>query len=186
MLPLSIERLSLERKQSFDRALIRSVASSSEMNCVRRHRSAIRSGRLVAACALARLLTWAISDVPDDDPINIASNPTMPEPTTCADALAIVRRYVVGLSPEAREVLEGGRGENSKLGDVRLAKAQFKPIATPQIARAFKKGFLPADGLAESDGHGFSEVFGNQVIGGPALTNANYFRAVFVDTRRQQ
>ena len=82
------------------------------MNCVRRHLSAIKGGRLAAACHPARVLTLLISDVPGDDPMNIASGPTVADPTTCADALAIAKRYAIELPRGAREVLESGRGES--------------------------------------------------------------------------
>ena len=134
LLPLPIEGLTLEHKQRLNRALLRSGASINEMNCVRRHLSAIKGGRLAAACAPARVLTLALSDVPGDDPINIASGPTAADPTTCADALAIVRRYGIDLPPEVSEVLESGRGESIKPGDPRLARAEIRLIATPQIA----------------------------------------------------
>jgi len=134
LLPLPIEGLTLEHKQTLSRALLRSGASINEMNCVRRHLSAIKGGRLAAACHPARVLTLAISDVPGDDPINIASGPTAADPTTCEDALAIVRRYGIELPPEVREVLESGRGESVKPGDPRLERAEIRLIATPQLA----------------------------------------------------
>jgi hydroxypyruvate reductase len=134
LLPQPIEGLTLEHKQALNRALLKSGASINEMNCVRRHLSAIKGGRLAAACHPARVLTLALSDVPGDDPINIASGPTAPDPTTCADALAIVRRYGIDLPPEVRDVLDSGRGESVKPGDPRLARAEIKLIATPQIA----------------------------------------------------
>jgi glycerate 2-kinase len=134
LLPLPIEPLTLEHKQSLSRALLKSGASINEMNCVRRHLSAIKGGRLAAACHPAHVLTLAISDVPGDDPINIASGPTAADPTTCEDALAIVRRYGIELPPEVREVLEGGRGESVKPGDPRLARAEIRLVATPQLA----------------------------------------------------
>jgi hydroxypyruvate reductase len=134
LLPLPLDGLTLEHKQAVNRALLSSGASISEMNCVRRHLSAIKGGRLAAACHPARVLTLAISDVPGDDPINIASGPTVADPTTCAEALAIVRRYGIGLPPAVREVLDSGRGESVKPGDPRLARAETRLIATPQIA----------------------------------------------------
>jgi hydroxypyruvate reductase len=132
LLPLPLDGLTLEHEQAVNRALLHSGASINEMNCVRRHLSAIKGGRLAAACHPARVLTLAISDVPGDDPINIASGPTVPDPTTCADALAIVRRYGIDLPTEVREVLESGRGESVKPGDPRLALAEIRLVATPQ------------------------------------------------------
>ena len=134
LLPLPLEGLTLEHKQAVNRELLKSGASINEMNCVRRHLSAIKGGRLAAACHPARVLTLAISDVPGDDPINIASGPTVADPTTCIDALAIVRRYGIDLPPAVREVLESGRGESVMPGDPRLARAEIRLIATPQLA----------------------------------------------------
>ncbi|MGB7989321.1 MAG: glycerate kinase [Candidatus Methylophosphatis roskildensis] len=126
--------LTLEDKQTVNRALLRSGATISEMNCVRRHLSALKGGRLAAACHPAKVLSLLISDVPGDDPIDIASGPTVPDPTTCADALAIVRRYDIELAPGVRAVLESGAGETVKPGDARLAGSETRMIATPQMA----------------------------------------------------
>jgi glycerate 2-kinase len=134
LLPLPIDGLTLEDKQAVNRALLRSGANIGEMNCVRRHLSAIKGGRLAAACHPAPVLTLALSDVPGDRPGDIASGPTAADPTTCADALGIVRRYGIDLAPQVREVLESGRGESVKPGDPRLASARFQLVATPQQA----------------------------------------------------
>ena len=134
LLPLPIAGLTLEHKQTVNRALLASGATISEMNCVRRHLSAVKGGRLAVACPPARVLTLLISDVPGDRPIDIASGPTVADPTTCADALAIVRRYGIELPGPAREVLESGRGESVKPGDPRLAHAEVRMVATPQMA----------------------------------------------------
>ncbi len=134
LLPLPAPGLTLDDKQVLNRALLKSGATISEINCVRRHLSAIKGGRLAAACHPARVLTLLISDVPGDDPMNIASGPTVADPTTCADALAIVRRHGIDLEPRVRDVLESGRGESVKPGDLRLARAETRMIATPQMA----------------------------------------------------
>ena len=134
LLPLPAPGLTLEDKQAISRALLKSGATISEMNCVRRHLSAIKGGRLAAACHPARLLTLLISDVPGDDPINIASGPTVADPSTCADALDILRRYAIALPPAVRSLLETGAGESVKPGDARLARAEWRLIATPQMA----------------------------------------------------
>ena len=134
LMPLPIDGLTLEHKQDVNRALLKSGATIGEMNCVRRHLSAIKGGRLAAACHPARLVTLAISDVPGDDPIDIASGPTAADPTHCADALAIVKRYDIELPDAVREVLESGRGESVKPGDPRLAGNEIHLIATPQMA----------------------------------------------------
>jgi hydroxypyruvate reductase len=134
LLPLPLDGITLADKQAVSRALLISGASISEMNCVRRHLSAIKGGRLAAACHPARVITLAISDVPGDHPGDIASGPTVGDATTCADALAIVRRYGIELPANLREFFESGRGESIKPGDCRLASADFHLVATPQMA----------------------------------------------------
>src|SRR5258706_8742041 len=134
LLALPIAGLTLEDKQEVNRALLKSGATISEMNCVRRHLSAIKGGRLAAACHPAKVVPLPISDVPGDDPINIASGPTVADPTTCADALDVIRRYGITVSPAVRRVCESGRGETIKPGDPRLARAETRMIATPQMA----------------------------------------------------
>jgi glycerate 2-kinase len=121
-------------KQDVSRALLASGATISEMNCVRRHLSAIKGGRLAAACHPARVLTLLISDVPGDRPVDIASGPTVADPTTCADALAILRRYGIEPPGPVRAVLESGRGESVKPGDARLARSTVQMVAAPQMA----------------------------------------------------
>jgi hydroxypyruvate reductase len=134
LLPLPAPGLTLEIKQAMARALLSSGATISEMNCVRRHLSAIKGGRLGAACHPARVLTLLISDVPGDRPIDIASGPTVADPTTCADALKILDRYAIDAPRAVRELLQSGRGESVKPGDPRLAAAETRIIATPQMA----------------------------------------------------
>lgn len=134
LLPLPLPGLTLQHKQDVNRALLASGATIGEMNCVRRHLSAIKGGRLAAACHPARVLTLLISDVPGDDPRDIASGPTVADPSTCADALAIVRRHGLALPEAVREALESGRGESVKPGDPRLARAETRIVATPQMA----------------------------------------------------
>jgi glycerate 2-kinase len=134
LLPLPAPGLHLEHKQAIGRALLHSGATISEFNCVRRHLSAIKGGRLAAACCPARVLTLMISDVPGDRPLDIASGPTVGDPTTCADALRILQRYAIDLPDAVRELLESGRGESVKPDDPRLKKAEWRMIATPQMA----------------------------------------------------
>jgi glycerate 2-kinase len=134
LLPLPLPGLTLDDKQAINRALLASGATITEMNCVRRHLSAIKGGRLAAACHPARVLTLLISDVPGDDPIDIASGPTVPDPTTCDDALAIVDRFGIALPAAARDLLQSGRGESIKPGDPRLAGIETRIVAAPQMA----------------------------------------------------
>ncbi|NLF53472.1 MAG: glycerate kinase [Thauera phenolivorans] len=134
LLPLPGEGVSLGDKQAINRALLKSGATITEMNCVRRHLSAIKGGRLAAACHPARVVNLLISDVPGDRPIDIASGPTVADPTSCADAREIVRRYRIALPEGARSLLESGAGETPKPGDPRLAGVSTQLIATPQLA----------------------------------------------------
>ena len=132
LLSLPAAGLGFEDKQQINRALLSSGASIDEMNCVRKHLSAIKGGRLAAACAPARVLTLLISDVPGDAPEVIASGPTLPDPTTCADALAIIDRYRIALPPAARAGLQSGAFETPKPGDTRFAGHAVSMLATPQ------------------------------------------------------
>lgn len=134
LLALPAAGLTLEDKQAVNRALLASGASIREMNCVRRHLSAIKGGRLAAACHPAQVVSLLISDVPGDDPIDIASGPLVADPSTCADALEVIRRYGIQIPAAALAVLESSRGETVKPGDLRLARAGTRMIATPQLA----------------------------------------------------
>lgn len=134
LLPLPLEGVTLHDKQAVNRALLKCGAGIGEINCVRRHLSAIKGGRLGAACHPARVLTLLISDVPGDNPTDIASGPTVPDPSTCDDALGIIRRYAIELPAAVLEVLASGRGETVKPGDARLAGHVTRLVATPQMA----------------------------------------------------
>jgi glycerate 2-kinase len=134
LLPLPAAGLTLDMKQSVNRLLLASGATIGEMNCVRRHLSAIKGGRLAAACYPARVVTLLISDVPGDRPVDIASGPTVADASTCADALDIVRRYAIDLPAAAQDLLASGRGESIKPGDARLARASVRIVASPQKA----------------------------------------------------
>ncbi|QBE66021.1 glycerate kinase type-2 family protein [Pseudoduganella lutea] len=134
LLPLPGEGVTLEDKQAINRALLASGATITEMNCVRRHLSAIKGGRLAAACYPARVVNLLISDVPGDHPADIASGPTVGDATTCADALDIVKRYGIELPAGARRLLESGDGETIKPGDRRLENVTTHIIASPQQA----------------------------------------------------
>jgi glycerate 2-kinase len=128
------EGLTLADKQAVNTALLKSGASISEMNCVRRHLSALKGGKLGALCHPARLLTLLISDVPGDAPADIASGPTVADASSCADALAITERYRIALPDSARALLASGRGETVKPGDARLQNSEVRLITAPQIA----------------------------------------------------
>jgi hydroxypyruvate reductase len=134
LLSLPAPGISFEDKQAVNRALLASGATISEMNCVRRHLSAIKGGRLAAACYPAKVVTLLISDVPGDDPINIASGPTVGDPTSCADALAVIHRYGIKVPDSVMALLKSGDAETVKPGDPRLAGMQTHMITNPQMA----------------------------------------------------
>lgn len=136
LLAAPAEGITLEDKQAINRALLKSGAAISEINCVRKHLSAIKGGRLAVACAPARVVTLLISDVPGDDPGVIASGPTLADPTTCADALAVLRKYAIAISPHVEQHLTSAAGETPKPGDVRLAGNTHHVIATARDALA--------------------------------------------------
>lgn len=147
LLPLPGAGITLEDKQAINRALLACGASIGEMNCVRRHLSGIKGGRLAAACHPARVLNLLISDVPGDDPVDIASGPTLGDATTCQDALAIVRRYGIELPPSARALLESGLGESVTPDDPRLARVTTHLIASPQMALEAAAAVARASGV---------------------------------------
>ena len=132
LLTLPAEGITLEEKQRINRALLESGAAIGEMNCVRKHLSRIKGGRLAAACAPARVVTLTISDVPGDDPSVIASGPTVPDASTCADALDILARYRIDIPAAVHTALQAGALETPKPGDVRFAGHAVHMIATPQ------------------------------------------------------
>lgn len=148
LLSLPAPGLSMAEKQAVHRQLLHSGASIDEMNCVRKHLSAVKGGRLAAACAPAQVLTLLISDVPGDDPAVIASGPTVPDPSTCTDALAIVQRRGIELPAAALEGLRTGALETPKPGDPRLQQAAWRLIATPQQSLEAAAAAARSAGLA--------------------------------------
>ncbi|HEY1932472.1 MAG TPA: glycerate kinase [Acetobacteraceae bacterium] len=132
LLAMPAPGLTLADKQAVNRELLACGARIGEMNCVRKHLSGIKGGRLAAAAAPARVVTLAISDVPGDDPAVIGSGPTVPDPTTFADARAIVARYGITPPPAAAARLAQDEDETPKPGD--LPNAEFRLIAAPMLA----------------------------------------------------
>jgi hydroxypyruvate reductase len=131
LLTLPAEGLTLQDKQRINRDLLNSGAGIGEMNCVRKHLSRIKGGRLAAACAPAQVVTLTISDVPGDDPSVIASGPTVPDVTTCADAWAILQRYKIKVPAAIEAALKAGALETPKPSPV-WDKQPVHLIATPQ------------------------------------------------------
>ena len=136
LLTLPAPGVTLEDKQAVTGALLRSGAAIGEINAVRKHLSAIKGGRLGAACHPARLVSLLISDVPGDDPAVIGSGPTVPDPSTFADALAVLRKYGIDEPAAVIRHLEQGRDETPKQDDPRLAGAETRIVATPAMALA--------------------------------------------------
>jgi hydroxypyruvate reductase len=132
LLAMPADGITLEEKQAINKALLKSGAAIDEMNCVRKHLSAIKGGRLAAMCAPAQVVTLLISDVPGDAPQVIGSGPTVPDSTTCADALRILARYGIEVPAAARAGLESGALETPKPGDAVFAGHAVHMIATPQ------------------------------------------------------
>ena len=148
LLTLPAGGLTLADKQRINRDLLNSGANISEMNCVRKHLSRIKGGRLAAACAPARVVTLTISDVPGDDPSIIASGPTVPDATSCADALAILRRYAIELPEAVAAQLASGALETPKPGDGVFTGHEVHLIATPQQSLEAAAAAARAAGLA--------------------------------------
>lgn len=148
LLSLPQPGLSLADKQAVNRALLASGAPIGAMNTVRKHLSAIKGGRLAAACAPAPVLSLLISDVPGDDPAVIASGPTVPDPSTCAEALALVDRYRIALPAAAREALQQGCWETPKPGDDCFARTETRVIAAPRQSLVAAAALARQHGLA--------------------------------------
>jgi hydroxypyruvate reductase len=123
--------LAFEDKQRINKALLNSGANIAEMNCVRKHVSAIKGGRLAAACYPAQVVTLVISDVPGDDVAVIASGPTVADPSTCADALAIIERYSIDVPVEIKTQLANGALETPKPDDPLFTGHRVHTLATP-------------------------------------------------------
>ncbi|MGX7744301.1 glycerate kinase type-2 family protein [Rhodopseudomonas parapalustris] len=151
--------ITLAQKQQTTRALLRSGAPIGEVNTVRKHLSRIKGGRLARTGQNAgQILTLAISDVPRDEPSAIASGPTVPDPSTLADARELVARYDLQLDPAIAAALNDERNESCKKDDAAFARAGFEIIARPrqsldaaiEVARA--AGFEIADLGADLEG----------------------------------
>ncbi|MDE1890888.1 MAG: glycerate kinase [Betaproteobacteria bacterium] len=139
--------LTLHDKQTINQALLKSGATIDEMNCVRKHLSSIKGGQLALSCAPARVWTLLISDVPGDDPSVIASGPTVADPTTFSDALAIVEKYRITEPQAAIHYLRSATKETPKPGDSRLETNEVHMIATPQMSLEAAAQFARSQGI---------------------------------------
>ena len=149
LLSLPALGISAEDKRAVNNALLKSGAPIAEMNCVRKHLSAIKGGRLAAAAFPARLVTLVISDVPGDDLAAVASGPTLPDPSTFAEARAIIAKYGIEVPTSVTKHLAGAQNETPKPGDARFLNAETHCIASPQksleaaAALALAAGYAP-------------------------------------------
>src|SRR5271170_6986000 len=147
LLALPAQGLTLGNKQAINRALLASGATITEMNCVRKHLSAIKGGRLAAAAAPARVVTLAISDVPGDDPAVIASGPTVPDPSSFADARAVLAKYGIDEPRSVVAHLAAAADETPKPGDAVFDRSRYTLIASPQQALAAAADAAQAAGV---------------------------------------
>jgi glycerate 2-kinase len=136
LLAAPLDGITLDEKRAVTKALLACGANIAEINCVRKHLSAIKGGRLALAAAPARVVTLAISDVPGDELSTIASGPTVPDPTTCAEALEIVSRYRIALPAAAHHALASGAAESPKAENPGFARCESHVIATAQRSLA--------------------------------------------------
>lgn len=134
LLPMPAPGITLSDKQEINRQLLRSGATISQMNTVRRHLSAIKGGHLAAACYPARVVNLIISDIPGDNPADVASGPTVADTTTCADALEILQRYKVDVPDSVRRILEEGASETVKPDHPHMTNVDTRVIASSQHA----------------------------------------------------
>lgn len=147
LLSLPAPGISLADKRQLTAALLRSGATIEEINCVRKHLSAIKGGRLALAAWPAPVLTLGISDVPGDDPATVASGPTVADPTTRAEALAVLDRYAIATPPAIRSYLTTSASETPKPGDPRLAHCVTRLIATAHDAFAAAAAYARRHGI---------------------------------------
>lgn len=147
LLALPAPGITLADKQVINKALLKCGAAIGEINCVRKHLSAIKGGRLALACAPARVVTLLISDVPGDDAGVIASGPTLPDPTTCADASAVLRKYAIDVPPSVAAHLARADAETPKPGDPRFARSEHHIVASARQALEAAAGVARAAGI---------------------------------------
>ena len=176
LLALPAGDIALEDKQAINRALLASGADITQMNAVRKHLSAIKGGRLAAAAHPARVVSLLISDVPGDDPAVIGSGPTVPDPTTFADARAILRQYRIEPPAAVEEHLRAARDETPKPGDPRLAGAETIIVARPQAS-------LEA-AAAQARAAGITPVILGDALEGEAREVAKVLAGIALQVRR--
>ena len=147
LLTLPAAGMTFEQKQDISRALLTSGATIADINCVRKHLSDIKGGRLALACAPARVVTLMISDIPGDEPHLIASGPTLPDPTTSGQALDVLRAYRIEIPDNVRKHLQNGSWETPKPGDVRFEGNESHIVAKAEDALRAAENFVRSAGI---------------------------------------
>ncbi len=171
LLTRPVQGVTPEEKRAINRALLHSGAPIGEMNCVRRHLSAVKGGGLLAACGPARVVTLVVSDVPGDNPATVASGPTVPDDSTPADALAILRRYGIDMPASVEQVLTSGQAVKKVFG----SRSEVHLIATAQQA-------LDA-AAAEAQARGFATVILSDRMEGEAREAGKFHAAIAMQIR---
>ena len=172
-----VESVSFEAKQHLTKQLLKSGAPISEMNCVRKHLSRIKGGKLAAAAHPARLLTVAISDVPGDHPDEIGSGPTVADRTTLAEARAVLARWNITTSPEIAAALNDENNETLKAGDPKLSTSRYAIVAAP------KASLEAAAKLAREKGYRVDTL--GDSLEGEAREVARFHAAMALDAKRR-
>jgi hydroxypyruvate reductase len=172
-----VDGVSFETKQKLTKQLLRSGAPISQMNCVRKHLSRIKGGKLAAAAYPARLITLAISDVPGDDPAGIGSGPTVGDPTTLAEARAVLDHWKIDVAPEIAAALNDPRNETLKPGDAKLANSSYVMVARP------KASIEAAAAVARAAGYRV-DILGDS-LEGEARDVARFHAAMALDAKRR-
>ena len=134
LLSLPAEGVSVQEKRQINAALLKCGASIGEINCVRKHLSAVKGGRLALACHPARVVTLVISDVPGDNPAVVASGPSIPDPSTGADALTVLARYGIAIPDAIGALLRDPARAAPAVDDSRLQGNEVVVVATAQLA----------------------------------------------------
>ena len=148
LLPLPAGEVSLADKKSLTAQLLRVGATIGEINCVRKHLSGIKGGRLACACAPAAVVNLLISDVAGDDPSTIASGPAVPDPSTLADARYVIEKYGLEASDAVRRHLSSATSETPKPGDPCFARVSTRIVASSQSFLESAAGFVAERGFA--------------------------------------
>ncbi len=176
LLSLPAHSISVEDKRAVNRALLKSGAPISEMNCVRKHLSAIKGGRLAAAAYPAKVYSLVISDVPGDDLAAVGSGPTVADPTTIAEARAIIAKYGIAVPKSVARHLAAAADETPKPGDKRFANVETKLIASPQ------KSLEAAANVARQ--HGIVPLILGDAIEGEARDVGSVMAGIALQARR--